>query len=48
MNELIKDVKLLIRKFDKQLLYSCLNKFLHSKPACLFRYWRNFDISEFM
>ena len=38
--DFVNDVKLLVnklinQKFNKNLLYSCLNKFLNSKPACL-------------
>ena len=51
--DFIKDVKLLIaklinQKFSKPLLYTCLNRFLRSKPACLSKYWHTFNISEFM
>ena len=51
--DFVTDVKLLIHKlinqnFKKHLLYSCLNKFLRSKPACLSKYWHSFNISEFM
>ena len=51
--DFVNDVKLLInklinQKFDKSLLYSCLNKFLRSKPACLSKYWHCFNVSEFM
>ena len=51
--DFVKDVKLLIRKlvnqkFKKRLLYSCLNRFLRSKPACLSKYWHCFNVSEFM
>ena len=42
--DFVNDVKLLVnklinQKFNKNLLYSCLNKFLNSKPACLSKYW---------
>ena len=40
--------KLINQKFNKNLLYSCLNKFLNSKPACLSKYWHCFSVSEFM
>ena len=51
--DFIADVKVLISKlinqnFNSCLLYSCLNKFLRSKPACLSKYWHNFNVSEFM
>ena len=51
--DFIHDVKLLIikltnQKFEKSLLYSCLNRFLRSKPACISKYWHCFNVSEFM
>ena len=51
--DFIYDVKLLIsklinQKFEKALLYSCLNRFLRSRPACISRYWHSFKISEFV
>ena len=51
--EFVNDVKLLVnklinQKFNKNLLYSCLNKFLNSKPACLSKYLHCFSVSEFM
>ena len=51
--DFINDVKLLIdklinQKFERSLLYSCLNRFLRSRPACLSRYWHCFNVSEFM
>ena len=49
----INDVKLLVnklvnQKFDRNLLYSSLRSFLQSKPACLFKHWHNFTVSDFM
>ena len=51
--DFVNDVKLLVnklinQKFNKNLLYSCLNKFLNSKPVCLSKYWHCFSVSEFM
>ena len=51
--DFVNDVKLLVnklinQKFNKNLLYSCLNKFLNSKPACLSKYWHCLSVSEFM
>ena len=52
-SDFIAEVKLLIKKlinqkFDKAVLYSCLNKFIRSRPACLSKYWRCFNVSDFM
>ena len=52
-NDFVDDVKLLInklisQKFEKKYLYSCLRKFLISKPACLSRYWYSFNVSDFV
>ena len=51
--DFISDVKILIgklvnQKFNRALLYSSLNRFLRSKPACISKYWHNFNVSEFM
>ena len=40
--------KLINQKFDISLIYSCLNKFLRSKPTCISKYWHCFNVSEFM
>ena len=49
----INDVKLLVnklvnQKFDRNMLYSNLRSFIQCKPACLFKYWHNFNVSDFM
>ena len=51
--DFVNDIKLLVnklinQKFNKNLLYSCLNKFLNSKPVCLSKYWHCFSVSEFL
>ena len=46
--DFVNDVQLLVNKLNKNLLYSCLNKFLNSKPVCLSKYWHCFSVSEFM
>ena len=49
----INDVKLLInklvnQKFDRNVLYSNLRNLIQCKPACLFKHWHNFSVSDFI
>ena len=49
----INDVKSLIsklvnQKFDKNILYSNLRSLIRCRPACLFKHWHNFSVSDFM
>ena len=48
----INDVKLLICKlcnqsFTSEILYRKLSSFLKSKPACIAKFWRNFNVNDF-
>ena len=49
----ISEVKLLITKlvyqnFNKTILYMKLRDFLKSRPACLTKFWYNFNVTQFM
>ena len=51
--DFIAEVKLLVAKlihqnFKKSILYNRLSRFLKSRPACLFKYWANLKVSDFM